>query len=160
MKPGGGGAPPKQIEEALASSFGSVDACVLAPATRLRVLSASAIRSFYKQFKDAAVSQFGSGWAWLVHGEDGKLKIVKTPNAVSPICYGQVPLLTCDVWEHAYYLDYQVRVSINAACLRADAFAFIRACRTSEATSCRRSWTTWSTGSSWSRTCASPSCEQ
>jgi hypothetical protein len=83
MKPGGGGAPPSALEDALKSSFGSVDA-------------------FKAQFKDAAVAQFGSGWAWLVHDADDKLKIVKTPNAESPLCYGQVALLTCDVWEHAY----------------------------------------------------------
>ena len=83
MKSGGGGAPPAAVEEALKSSFGTVDA-------------------FKSQFKDAAVAQFGSGWAWLVHDGSDKLKIVKTPNAVTPIVFGQVPLLTCDVWEHAY----------------------------------------------------------
>ena len=90
MKPGGGGEPPAGVADALKTSFGTVDA-------------------FKAQFKDAAVSQFGSGWAWLVHEGVGKLKIVKTPNAVSPICFGQEALLTCDVWEHAYYLDFQNR---------------------------------------------------
>jgi Fe-Mn family superoxide dismutase len=56
----------------------------------------------------AAVSQFGSGWAWLVV-EGGALKVVKTPNAEVPFTRGQIPLLTIDVWEHAYYLDYQNR---------------------------------------------------
>jgi len=79
-----------ELAHAFDSSFGSVDA-------------------FKAQFKEAAVSQFGSGWAWLVQDKDGSLKIMKTPNAVSPICYGQTPLLTCDVWEHAYYLDFQNR---------------------------------------------------
>ena len=63
---------------------------------------------FRKDFAAAAVSQFGSGWAWLV-SEGGKLKIVKTGNADVPLTRGQTPLLTIDVWEHAYYLDYQNR---------------------------------------------------
>jgi superoxide dismutase, Fe-Mn family len=64
--------------------------------------------SFLKDFQTAAVKQFGSGWAWLVL-DGGRLKITTTPNAVPPIIHGQLPLLTCDVWEHAYYLDYQNR---------------------------------------------------
>ena len=64
--------------------------------------------AFKEQFKQAAVSQFGSGWAWLVL-DQGKLKIVKTSNAQNPLTEGQKPLLTIDVWEHAYYLDYQNR---------------------------------------------------
>ena len=63
---------------------------------------------FKEQFKAAAVGQFGSGWAWLV-AERGQLKIMPTPNAVNPLAEGQTALLTCDVWEHAYYLDYQNR---------------------------------------------------
>jgi superoxide dismutase, Fe-Mn family len=63
---------------------------------------------FATAFKEAATTQFGSGWAWLVF-DAGKLRIIKTPNAVNPIAGGQAPLLTCDVWEHAYYLDYQNR---------------------------------------------------
>jgi Fe-Mn family superoxide dismutase len=59
-----------------------------------------------KELSAAAVAQFGSGWAWLV-ADAGKLKIVKTPNAETPITQGVKPLLTIDVWEHAYYLDYQ-----------------------------------------------------
>ena len=61
-----------------------------------------------QDLKDAAVAQFGSGWAWLV-ADGGKLKVVKTPNAVNPMSMGQKALLTIDVWEHAYYLDYQNR---------------------------------------------------
>jgi len=61
-----------------------------------------------KELQNAAVTQFGSGWAWLVL-EQGKLKVTKTSNADNPLVYGQVPLLTLDVWEHAYYLDYQNR---------------------------------------------------
>jgi Fe-Mn family superoxide dismutase len=71
------------------ASFGSVDACK-------------------KELVSAAVSQFGSGWAWLVI-ESGKLKVIKTANADSPLTMNIKPLLTIDVWEHAYYLDYQNR---------------------------------------------------
>lgn len=73
------------------------------------------IRDFgsYEQFKEAfkaaAVSQFGSGWAWLVEDKDGKLQVMKTSNADTPLAHGFKPLITCDVWEHAYYLDYQNR---------------------------------------------------
>ncbi len=63
---------------------------------------------FKEQFKATAVGQFGSGWAWLV-ADKGQLKIIGTPNAVTPLAEGQTALLTCDVWEHAYYLDYQNR---------------------------------------------------
>ena len=62
---------------------------------------------FVEDFKNAALTQFGSGWAWLVMNSDKKLEIVKTPNAGTPITNDQVPLLTCDVWEHAYYVDYR-----------------------------------------------------
>jgi len=86
QKPGGGGAPPVQLSSALSKNFGSVG-------------------QFKESFKSAALSQFGSGWAWLVR-EGDVLKVVRTPNAVTPIVYGQFPLLVCDVWEHAYYLDY------------------------------------------------------
>lgn len=61
------------------------------------------------KFNDAAVAQFGSGWAWLVLKADGKLAIVTTGNAANPMRDGLKPLLTCDVWEHAYYIDYQNR---------------------------------------------------
>ncbi|MBN9412521.1 MAG: superoxide dismutase [Candidatus Paracaedimonas acanthamoebae] len=63
---------------------------------------------FKNAFKQAGITQFGSGWAWLVY-ENGKLKITKTGNADLPMVHGQMALLTCDVWEHAYYLDYQNR---------------------------------------------------
>ncbi len=62
---------------------------------------------FKEQFEQSAASLFGSGWAWLVQKEDGKLEIIQKQNAENPIRDGQKPLMTCDVWEHAYYLDYQ-----------------------------------------------------
>ncbi|MCP5369425.1 MAG: superoxide dismutase [Rickettsiaceae bacterium] len=63
---------------------------------------------FTKEFKEAAISQFGSGWAWLVYSlSEGKLKIVKTANAETPITDGLHPIIACDVWEHAYYIDYR-----------------------------------------------------
>ena len=89
MKPGGGGQPTGRLLDMIVETFGTFDA-------------------FKNAFATAAVGQFGSGWVWLVQ-EDGKLKIVKTSNADTPIAHGQTALLTCDVWEHAYYLDYQNR---------------------------------------------------
>jgi Fe-Mn family superoxide dismutase len=87
VKPAGGGAPTGALLDAINASFGSFD-------------------NFKTEFKNAALTQFGSGWAWLV-AEGDKLKITKTPNAENPlIVEGQVPLLTIDVWEHAYYLDF------------------------------------------------------
>ena len=65
--------------------------------------------NFRKEFNAAAAGQFGSGWAWLVKDDTGKLLIVKTSNAENPITNGLTPILTFDVWEHAYYLDYQNR---------------------------------------------------
>jgi Fe-Mn family superoxide dismutase len=89
MKPHGGGAPSGAAAQAIDGAFGGVD-------------------KFKEQFKAAGAGQFGSGWAWLV-SDNGQLKIVATPNAVTPLADGQTPLVTCDVWEHAYYLDYQNR---------------------------------------------------
>ena len=66
------------------------------------------LENFKNDFKQAAISQFGSGWAWLVQDKE-TLKIVKTPNAQTPLTSSFTPLLTCDVWEHAYYIDYQNR---------------------------------------------------
>jgi len=89
MKPGGGGEPKGRIMERIASSFGSY-------------------QKFVEAFSNAAASQFGSGWAWLV--DDGaRLQVVKTSNAETPITTSAKPLVTIDVWEHAYYLDYQNR---------------------------------------------------
>jgi len=89
MSPNGGGAPTGAIADAINAAFGSYDA-------------------FKEAFKTAGMTQFGSGWAWLV-AKDGKLEIVKTPNAGCPLTDGYTPIITCDVWEHAYYLDYQNR---------------------------------------------------
>ena len=87
MKAGGGGEPSGALAEALARDFGSVD-------------------DFRREFKNAAVAQFGSGWAWLVE-DGGKLAITTTGNADLPMKHGQKALLTCDVWEHAYYIDFR-----------------------------------------------------
>ena len=89
MKPNGGGSPSGQVAQAIDRDCGGLD-------------------KFKEQFKAAAVGQFGSGWAWLVF-DAGKLKVIKTPNAIDPVAGRQAALLTCDVWEHAYYLDYQNR---------------------------------------------------
>ncbi len=89
LKPAGGGTPPDSLRKKIEASFGSLDACK-------------------KQLFDAAITQFASGWAWLV-SDGGTLKVVKTGNADNPLTAGMVPLLTIDVWEHAYYLDYQNR---------------------------------------------------
>lgn len=67
------------------------------------------IEGFKNNFMQAAITLFGSGWAWLVMNEEGKLSIMQGPNAWNPIREGAIPLLTCDVWEHAYYLDYKNR---------------------------------------------------
>ena len=85
----GGGEPPAALKEKMAAAFGSVDGCK-------------------RELASMAVSQFGSGWGWLVLDGD-KLKIVKTANAETPLTTNMKPLLTIDVWEHAYYLDYQNR---------------------------------------------------
>lgn len=89
MKPGGGGAPTGPIADRIVSTFGSYE-------------------TFADNFKTAGATQFGSGWAWLVQEGDA-LRIMKTLNADTPIAHGLTPLLTVDVWEHAYYLDYQNR---------------------------------------------------
>ncbi|CAK7336892.1 unnamed protein product [Dovyalis caffra] len=106
MKPGGGGKPPGELLQLIERDFGSFD-------------------EFVQEFKSAAATQFGSGWAWLVYKanrldvgnaenpcpseEDKKLVVVKSPNAVNPLIWDYYPLLTIDVWEHAYYLDFQNR---------------------------------------------------
>ena len=90
MTPDGGGEPTGEVAERIGSSFGSYEA-------------------FAKQFTEAAMGQFGSGWAWLVDPGDGALAIQKTPNADLPLAHDTKALLTIDVWEHAYYIDYRNR---------------------------------------------------
>ncbi len=91
MKPGGGGKPTGELAERIEESFGDFD-------------------SFKEEFLEAGKTQFGSGWAWLI--VDGrKLKVIKTADAENPLVLKKTALLACDVWEHAYYLDYQNRRS-------------------------------------------------
>jgi len=90
MKPAGGvSVPSHEVLRLIEDSFGSLE-------------------DFKSEFKEAAISQFGSGWAWLVKDQD-QLKIIKTSNAETPLTQKVIPLMTCDVWEHAYYLEYQNR---------------------------------------------------
>jgi Fe-Mn family superoxide dismutase len=89
LKPVGGGKPSGKLAELIDAGFGGYD-------------------KFAEQFKTTAVGRFGSGWAWLVL-ENGVMKVINTQNAETPITKGIKPLLTIDVWEHAYYLDYQNR---------------------------------------------------
>ena len=90
MKPNGGGEPKGELLAALEKSFGN-------------------FTGFKEQLSKTSVTQFGSGWGWLVKKKDGALAVVQTGNAANPLTAGDVPLLTCDVWEHAYYLKYQNR---------------------------------------------------
>ena len=88
LSPNGGGAPSGALANAIEHTFGSFE-------------------TFKEEFTKCAVTTFGSGWAWLVKNPDGSLAIVSTSNAACPLTTGQTPLLTCDVWEHAYYIDYR-----------------------------------------------------
>lgn len=88
LGPHGGGLPTGAFAAALAAKFGSFAA-------------------FQEAFTQCAVGTFGSGWAWLVKDADGSLELMSTSNAGTPLTSGKVPLLTCDVWEHAYYIDYR-----------------------------------------------------
>jgi Fe-Mn family superoxide dismutase len=88
MKPNGGGQPTGDLADAIKRDFGSFE-------------------KFVEEFSNAAATQFGSGWAWLVLGKDKKLAVTKTGNADLPMKHGQKALLTIDVWEHAYYIDYR-----------------------------------------------------
>ena len=90
MAPKAGGEPKGEVMDAINRDFGSFAA-------------------FKEKFADTAVKQFGSGWGWLVKQKDGKLAIVSTSNAGTPMTEGHTALLTCDVWEHAYYIDYRNR---------------------------------------------------
>jgi len=88
MSPNGGGEPTGALADAINSAFGSFDA-------------------FKEKFNESAVGNFGSGWTWLVQNDAGAVEIVNTSNAGNPLRDGKHPLLTCDVWEHAYYIDYR-----------------------------------------------------
>ena len=88
LSPNGGGEPAGALADAINAKFGSFE-------------------QFKKDFSDACVTNFGSGWTWLVKNGSGDLEIVKTSNAGCPLTDGMTPLLTCDVWEHAYYIDYR-----------------------------------------------------
>jgi len=88
LSPNGGGEPTGAIADAINMSFGSFE-------------------DFKEAFTNTAINTFGSGWAWLVKNADGSLELVSTSNAATPLTAGQTPLLTCDVWEHAYYIDYR-----------------------------------------------------
>lgn len=90
LKPNGGGVPKGALADAINKKWGSFE-------------------NFQKEFNAASTSLFGSGWAWLVKNKDGELEIVKESNAGNPMTKGLTPILTFDVWEHAYYLDYQNR---------------------------------------------------
>lgn len=90
MSPKGGGEPEGRLAKAINEAFGSFE-------------------EFKKQFAAAAASRFGSGWAWLVLNREGKLEITSTPNQDTPVMEGKFPILGLDVWEHAYYLNYQNR---------------------------------------------------
>ena len=89
MKPNGGGQLPPKLEKRIVSDFGSVD-------------------QFKQDFKQAGITQFGSGWCWLSIN-DGKLVVTKTANAANPLIENMKPILGCDVWEHSYYIDYRNR---------------------------------------------------
>lgn len=88
LSPKGGGEPSGKLADAIAKKWGSVAA-------------------FKEAFNKSAAGNFGSGWTWLVKKADGSLDIVNTSNAATPLTTSDVPLLTCDVWEHAYYIDYR-----------------------------------------------------
>jgi len=90
LSPNGGGAPGQKLGEAIDQTFGSFD-------------------EFKDQFAAAALGNFGSGWTWLVKNNAGGLEIVNTDDAENPMTQDYIPLLTCDVWEHAYYIDYRNR---------------------------------------------------
>lgn len=88
LSPNGGGEPTGTLADLINKYFGS-------------------FATFKEKFSEAAVKTFGSGWAWLVQNKDGSLEIISTSNAGTPMTHGQTALLTCDVWEHAYYIDYR-----------------------------------------------------
>jgi Fe-Mn family superoxide dismutase len=88
LSPNGGGEPTGKLADAINKTFGD-------------------FATFKQKFSDSAVNNFGSGWTWLVKNAAGELEIVNTSNAANPITTGHTPVMTCDVWEHAYYVDYR-----------------------------------------------------
>jgi Fe-Mn family superoxide dismutase len=88
LSPNGGGEPTGGLANAIDRTFGSFE-------------------KFKEEFTKTAVTTFGSGWAWLVKNQNGGLELVSTSNAATPLTAGQTPILTCDVWEHAYYIDFR-----------------------------------------------------
>ncbi len=88
LSPNGGGTPKGNLLDEIVKNFGSFD-------------------DFKRKFTDSAITLFGSGWAWLVKNPDGTLEIVQTQNAGTPLTMGKKPIITLDVWEHAYYIDYR-----------------------------------------------------
>lgn len=98
FSPNGGGAPKGKLAEAINATWGSFE-------------------NFQKEFNTAGAGLFGSGWVWLAKDKDGKLSITKEPNGSNPVAHGLTPLLGFDVWEHAYYLDYQNRRPDHLAAL-------------------------------------------
>lgn len=90
LTPNGGGEPAGELTSQIQKTFGS-------------------FTTFREQFTKTAIATFGSGWAWLVRTPEGKLEIISTPNAGTPLTDNKKALLTCDVWEHAYYIDYRTR---------------------------------------------------
>jgi Fe-Mn family superoxide dismutase len=88
LSPNGGGEPTNELLDQINNAFGS-------------------FAEFKDEFTQTAIKTFGSGWAWLVKNRDGSITITSTSNAGNPLTEGQTPLLTCDVWEHAYYIDYR-----------------------------------------------------
>ncbi|WP_211829125.1 superoxide dismutase [Fe] [Kistimonas asteriae] len=109
LSPNGGGEPTGKLADTINKAFGSFDA-------------------FQKQFTESAVNNFGSGWTWLVKNTDGTVEIVNTSNAATPLTTDQTALMTCDVWEHAYYIDYRnVRPDYLAAFWKLVNWEFIAA---------------------------------
>ena len=109
LSPNGGGEPTGELADAINAAFGSFEA-------------------FQKQFTESAVNNFGSGWTWLVKNTDGTVAIVNTSNAATPLTTDQTALMTCDVWEHAYYIDYRnVRPDYLAAFWKLVNWEFIAA---------------------------------
>jgi Fe-Mn family superoxide dismutase len=90
LTPKGAGEPGPKLSALIQRDFGSLD-------------------TFKQKFTEASIKQFGSGWGWLVQNTDGKLEVLSTSNAVNPLTDNRTPILTCDVWEHAYYIDYRNR---------------------------------------------------